>query len=153
MVTTLALDPASLAQDERDDLELLAKAFLLRRQLHSAARLQFLDHDRAEVTVPREVADLIADILGQLAAGRVVAAYPLHAELTTQQAADFLNVSRPYVVMLVEQGELPHRKVGTHRRLLFADVLAYKRRQVEESRAALDELAHLSEELGLYEDL
>ena len=149
---TLTLDPSTLERGEREELRQAAGIFKRRMTAHAAARLQFLDDEPDVVTVPREVADLIAEILAQLAAGRVVAAYPMRAELTTQQAADFLNVSRPHVVKLVDRGIIPHHKVGTHRRLYFRDVLAYRARQDEESRAALDELSRVSEELGLYDD-
>lgn len=149
---TLALDPSDLERDEQEELRFAAGVFKRRMLAHTATRLQFLDDDRDVVTVPRQVADLITEILAQLAAGRVVAAYPLHAELTTQQTADFLNVSRPYLVRLVDEGVIPHHKVGTHRRVYFKDVLAHKARQEEESRRALDELTRVSEELGLYDD-
>lgn len=149
---TLTLDPSSLEKGEQEELRQAAGIFKRRILTHAATRLQFLDDERDIVTVPREVADLIAEILAQLAAGQVVAAYPMQAELTTQQAADFLNVSRPHLVKLVDQGVVPHHKVGTHRRIYFRDVLAHRARQAEESRAALDELSRVSEELGLYED-
>lgn len=149
---TLAMDPSSLERNEQEELRQAAGVFKRRMMMHAAARLQFVDFDRDVVTVPREVADLIAEILAQLAAGRVVAAYPMHAELTTQQAADFLNVSRPYLVKLVDQGAVPHHKVGTHRRIYFKDVLAYRGHQDEASRRALDELSRVSEDIGLYED-
>lgn len=148
----LAFDPSILERDQQEELRVAAGVFKRRATTHAAAVLQFLDDDQDVVTVPREVAELIAEILAQLAAGRVVAAYPMHAELTTQQAADFLNVSRPHLVKLVDEGAIPHHKVGTHRRVYFKDVLTHKARQEEESRRALDELSRISEELGLYDD-
>jgi len=152
MDVTLVLDPTTLDRGEREELRQAAGIFKRRLDAHVAARLQFLDEDQDVVTVPRDVAALIGEILAELAAGRVVAAYPMHAELTTQQAAAFLNVSRPHLVKLVDQGVIPHHKVGTHRRMYFRDVLAYRARQEADSRHALDELSRVSEDLGLYDD-
>jgi excisionase family DNA binding protein len=94
-----------------------------------------------DATVPREAFELFLEVLGQLANGNAVTIVPVHAELTTQQAADLLNVSRPHVVQLLEDGELPFSKVGTHRRVRAADVMAYKTRRDAAHEAALDELA------------
>jgi excisionase family DNA binding protein len=84
-----------------------------------------------------------------MAAGNAVSLVPIHAELTTQQTADILNVSRPYVVGLLERGELAHHKVGTHRRVRFSDLMAYKQEHLGKSKARLAELAKLDQELGL----
>ncbi|WP_433599536.1 helix-turn-helix domain-containing protein [Nocardia sp. CA-135953] len=83
---------------------------------------------------------LLAFILARAAGGRGVSIVPSHAELTTQQAAAMLNVSRPYVVGLLETGEIPFRLVGTHRRIRFDDLKEYQRRSAATSRAAADEL-------------
>jgi excisionase family DNA binding protein len=82
--------------------------------------------------------------------GRGVQIMPKEAELTTQQAADMLNVSRPYLIGLLESGKIPFRKVGRHRPITFEALLEYKRQDDLERRAAADDLADLSEELGLY---
>ena len=80
---------------------------------------------------------------------RAVTVLPQNAELTTQEVADYLNVSRPYVVGLIEQNKLPARKVGTRRRVAFEDLLRYDEQQRAQRRAALDELARIDQELGL----
>jgi excisionase family DNA binding protein len=101
------------------------------------------------LVVPRPVVELIAHMLGQLAEGRGVSVIPSHAELTTQQAADTLNVSRPFLIGLLESGRIPYRAVGRHRRVTFEDLMDFKRHDDLRRRAAADELAELSQELGL----
>lgn len=101
------------------------------------------------VTVPRQAFMLFLEVLGQMANGNAVTIVPVHAELTTQEAADFLNVSRPYLVRLLESGVLPYRKVGTHRRVMFADLATYRQKDQEHRRQVMDELADEAEKRGL----
>lgn len=102
------------------------------------------------LVVPRPVVELVAHMLGQLAEGRGISVIPSQAELSTQQAADLLNVSRPYLVGLLEAGKISFRTVGRHRRVRFEDLMEYKRHDDLERRSAADDLADLSEELDLY---
>jgi excisionase family DNA binding protein len=113
------------------------------------ARLRVIDGDGV-IEVPVAALRMLVDILTNMAAGNAMSLVPIHAELTTQQTADFLNVSRPYVVGLLERGELAHHKVGTHRRVRFSDLMAYKQAQLAKSKARLGELAKLDQELGLH---
>lgn len=113
-----------------------------------AARLKVICGNQ-EVDVPVSALRMLVDILAQMAEGNAVSIVPYHAELTTQQAADFLNVSRPHLVGLLERNELSHRKVGSHRRVLFKDLVAYQQRSRIERKKTLDELAAQAQELGL----
>lgn len=108
-----------------------------------------VEHGEPSLVLPRPAVTLFAQILAQLAEGRGVSVIPSQAEVTTQQAADLLGVSRPYVVGLLEDGAIAHRKVGRHRRILLADLLAYKRTDDEQRRKAADELGDLGQELGI----
>ena len=107
------------------------------------------DHARETVELPPSVAALLLEILEDMAAGSAVAVLRRDAELTTQQAADYLNVSRPFLVGLLEAGDVPFRKVGTHRRVRFEDLRRYKHTTNAARRGALDELAADAQELGM----
>jgi excisionase family DNA binding protein len=102
------------------------------------------------LVIPRPTAIMFAQILDLLGQGCGVQIIPKEVELSTQQAAGVLNVSRPYLIGLLESGKIPFRRVGRHRRITFEDLMGYKRRDDLERRAAADDLAALSEELGLY---
>lgn len=104
-----------------------------------------------EVEFPGELVPLLLELLGQIANGNGVRVVPVHAELTTQQAADILNTSRPYLVKLLETGTIPFHLTGAHRRVKLGDLLDYKRRRDVDRRTLLDELSAESQDLGLDE--
>ncbi len=102
------------------------------------------------VPVPPAAVELLVRILSEMAAGNSLTLIPLHAELTTHEAAALLNVSRPFLISLLEKGTIPHRKVGTHRRVRADDLLAFKRKSEADRERVLDELSELSQEIGGY---
>ena len=114
-----------------------------------ALRLVTDDNHHEMIAIPPGALRLLVDMLTQLGQGRAVTVLPQNAELTTQEVADYLNVSRPYVVKLIEEEKLPARKVGTRRRIAFEDLLRFDEQQRARQRAALDELARIDAELGL----
>ncbi len=101
------------------------------------------------VFVPKAAIRLLADILTEMAKGNAVTLIPIHVELTTQQAAELLNVSRPYLIDILENGSIPFRKVGKHRRVSFQDLMAYKQASEGSRLNSLAELSALDQELGL----
>lgn len=101
------------------------------------------------VEIPNAAFRLLVTILAEMASGNAVRLIPHNAELTTQEAADLLNVSRPYLVRLLDEQRMPSHRVGTHRRVLVKDVMAYKAEHRRARSAALDELTRLDQELGL----
>ncbi|MEX1171814.1 MAG: helix-turn-helix domain-containing protein [Chloroflexota bacterium] len=105
--------------------------------------------DLDEVELPPYIIDFVAGVLGEVAQGNAVTVGGVVPELTTQQAADLLRVSRPYLVKLIDDGVLPHRRVGNRRKILLDDVLDYKRRDEADRRRVLDELTREAEDLGI----
>jgi excisionase family DNA binding protein len=102
-----------------------------------------------QLTLPSAVRTLLIHLLTEMSRGNAVTVIPVHAELTTQEAADFLNVSRPYLVGLLEKGKIKFRSVGTHRRVKFEDLKAFKDKTDREREEAMAELAKQAQELGL----
>ncbi|VVO84833.1 helix-turn-helix domain-containing protein [Pseudomonas silesiensis] len=99
------------------------------------------------VELPTSALRLLVDILAELAAGNAVKVVPVHAELTTQEAADLLNVSRPHLIKLLESGELSYHKTGKHRRVRFVDLMDYKNRRDAASEQAMTLLAEQAQAL------
>jgi excisionase family DNA binding protein len=99
--------------------------------------------------LPPVAARLVLDLLEELARGNAVTVNGIEAEITTQQAADLLNISRPSLIQLLDEGKLPYRRIGTHRRIPLEPVLAYKAEAYDKRKAALDEMSALHQELGL----
>jgi len=101
------------------------------------------------VALPASVVRLLARLLAEMAQGNAVSLVPIDAEVSAREAAEVLLVSRPYLIGLLDEGKIPYRRVGTHRRLLLRDVLAYKRRDDEQRRAVLDALVAEAQELDM----
>jgi excisionase family DNA binding protein len=124
--------------------------------------MEALDHSRAvsvtlttetglhpSIEVPPAALKLIGQLLGAMSEGKTVVLMPDQQEFTTVEAANFLNVSRPFVIKEIEEGRLKHRMVGTHRRIALEDLLAYERSMRERQTAALERMADNARDLGL----
>ena len=101
------------------------------------------------IRIPAPAARLLVQILDEMSRGNAVKLLPIHAELTTQEAAELLNVSRPTLIRLLNEGKMEFHKVGTHRRVPFKSALAYKKQIDKERKAALTELVAYDQELGI----
>jgi excisionase family DNA binding protein len=118
-------------------------------ELHTEPAL-LLGPDGEQVPLPGEVYRVLVKVVEGLREGKVITVVPRTQRLTTQEAADFLGISRPTLVKLLEQGEIPYEQPGRHRRVMFSDLLAYRQRRQEERRAALDRMTEDASEAGLY---
>ena len=125
-------------------------ADLAKRFLEERTRFQLVDKGTGQTRdIPKAVYQALQQVLAALANNQAISIVPTSLELTTNQAADLLNVSRTYVINLVDSGQLSHRKVGTHRRLALTDVLRLRDDMTIRARRGLDDLARLDGELGL----
>ncbi len=138
-----------------DQDAILAKAARIalegRQSQNTALHVEINTGDRqvTALDLPPVVTRLLMDILRETEAGKAVSLVPIDAEVTTQQAARILNVSRPYLIGMIERGIFPTRMVGNQRRIPLTDVLAFKTENRAKRREALAELVALDQEMGL----
>lgn len=109
-----------------------------------------MDGSQVEVKLTNSLGELVLDLLSHVARGELVTLVPYSAELTTQKAADLLNVSRPFLTKLLENGEIPFHRVGSHRRVKVEDLLRYKDRRDSRRASALDDLQRLGQEFDAH---
>jgi excisionase family DNA binding protein len=136
-----------IAAAKRDRSTLKRVAALLGTEQHATLR----SASGESIDLPESVYLLLRDVVDHLRRGRSVTLVPHHRELTTQEAADILNVSRTYLVRVLDREGIPYRRLGTHRRIKFGDLMAYKARRDAKRRTALDRLTEQADELDLYE--
>ena len=144
-ISELELPTGEERQTARDLLRELA-ALRPNRVVHVRSETK---DNRVDVVLPERVFEALLELLRHTAEGNAVTLVPVHAELTTQQAADLLNVSRSHLIKLLENGELPFHRTGRHRRGLAEDLFTYRDKRRAESKEAFQELADLSQQHGL----
>ena len=154
MTALISANFETVAPSEADAL--LARESSRRLATHQlgrrpSVRIQLLDggEDAETVTVPASALRLFLHLLVEMSQGNAVTLIPTHAEMTTQQAADLLSVSRPSLVKLLDEGKIPCRTVGKNRRVRFDDLMAYKRKDDEARAKILDQLTAEAQELGM----
>lgn len=101
------------------------------------------------ITIPKKALTLLSDIIENMAEGKTVSIVPSNSEVSTQQAADMLNVSRPHLVKILETKKIPFKKVGSHRRILLKDITSYKKQLAKQREAQLDFLSQQAQDLNL----
>ncbi len=151
---TVLLAPSPSAAPINNDSQLAREAnhrLAAHLQTHRGFRIQVVENDQASevIELPASASRLLVDVLAQMGEGNAVKVVPINAELTTQQAAELLKVSRPYLIGLLAEGQIPFRMVGTHRRILLDDLMDYKKRDDEARLAALRELTAQAQELDM----
>lgn len=151
------MEPVAAPPEELPQLGELAKLFersVVRRASRARATGAALVGPSGEqITLPEPLYRLLERLVEVLARGDAVTIVPVGRELTTQQAADILNMSRQYLVRLLDEGRIPHRKTGKHRRLRIEDVLAFKAERDRDRREQLDAIAAMTQDLGEYPEL
>ncbi|MBR9653550.1 helix-turn-helix domain-containing protein [Thalassovita aquimarina] len=137
---------------EIQNAEQLVKLISSQRQEDGGVQFELADPkgEVQPITLTPAISESLLEVLRLVASGRGFTLVPVKAELTTKQAADYLNVSRPHLVKLLEQGDIPFHKVGRHRRILAENLFAYRDKRNDERKSALDELAELDREAGLF---
>jgi excisionase family DNA binding protein len=144
--------PPPLLTPKDQEMVRVAQRCIMASLDHSRAATITLTTDTGEhpaVELPPAALKLIGQLLGAMSEGRPVVLMPTEQELTTVEAAHFLNVSRPFVIKEMEAGRLPHRKVGSHRRIAMDHLLVYAQNMRAQQAAALDRMADNARELGL----
>lgn len=148
-MSTLDLSLPSDATAREAEVAINALRGVVRGRSSAVVRVEPEGSPETAVVLPAQALDLLMRVLAHLANGDAVSILPVHTEVTTQQAADLLNVSRPYLIKLLDEGRLPFRKVGTHRRVPLRDLLEFKRRDDAERKAVADELTAEAQRLGI----
>lgn len=150
--TLLESSPRTLPNDESKTAHESSIVLARHVQKGEELKLRVVDSEHQEVIVlPAAVVTLLLGMLRMMANGLGIALTPLHSELTTRQAADILNVSRPFLIKLLETGEIPYHKVGRHRRIRREDVMNYRQKIRLERDAILDQMVAEAQEMGLYD--
>jgi excisionase family DNA binding protein len=147
-VVTSPAGPVLPSEAEAEMARQLSRKIAARLGAGATVKIEVGDKAGA-LTLPPIAARLVLDLLEELASGNAVTLNAIGAELTTQQAADLLNISRPSLIQLLDDGKIAYRRLGTHRRIPLDDVLAFKADNYAKRKAALDELSNLHQELGL----
>ncbi len=147
-ILKLEREPILASESEAHAIQKLEVA--LSQHAPNTATVRLIGPNGDSLDLPVSVYTLLRHLVHDLAQGHAVTIMPIETELTTQQAADLLNVSRPFIVKLLESGEMPFHTVGTHRRIYLHDLLEYRKRRSENRRQYFARAAQEAQNMGLY---
>lgn len=146
------MSPVSAPPEQREEVAAVFR-LLDRASRQPASRCRIVGPDGQEILIPESMFYVFERVAEVLARGEAITVLPVGRELTTQQAADILNVSRQYLVRLLDQGTIAFKRTGTHRRIRVGDLLAYKQHRDRERAATLDALTDMSQDMGGYDEI
>jgi excisionase family DNA binding protein len=146
------MSPVAAPPEQREGVAAVFR-LLDRASQQPATLCRIVGPDGQEILIPESMFYVFERVAEVLARGDAITVLPVGQELTTQQAADILNLSRQYLVRLLDQGTIPFMRTGTHRRIRVDDLLAYKQRRDDERAATLDSLTEMSQEMGGYDEI
>ena len=141
--------PESIMLPEKEQESIAQLAQILSRE---SAQPKLVTSNGEEIQIPESVCNILRQAVQAMASDEAVSIVRYNRELTTQQAADILNVSRPFLVKLLDEGAIPYIKVGSDRRIRFKDLIIYQEQRDRKRRKLLDQLIEMTEEAGLYEE-
>ncbi len=146
------MEPVKLSQEQQRRLEALSRQLEISAPaMARESSYRLVTRQGEELELPEQVFSLLERIIEVLASGDAITLVPVGKALTTQQAANILNVSRQYLVRLLDEGRIPHTRTGTHRRVRMDDVMAFKRQRDRDRMASLDDLSALTQDFGGYD--
>ncbi|WP_342001099.1 helix-turn-helix domain-containing protein [Chlorogloeopsis sp. ULAP02] len=134
-------------QQEVESIKQLARILT-----HESSQAKLVGANGEEIYIPESLCQVLCQVFSAMASGKAISIVSQEQEMTTQQAADFLNVSRPYLIKLLEQGEIPYIKVGSHRRVRLEDLRKYKEQRDSKRRKGLKELTQFLQDEGFYDE-
>lgn len=147
-MSTAIRERTLLPPEDTSGLTLLARGLA---EPDSPSRARLVGPDGVQINVPDELYALLRDVVDALSQGLAITIAPHNTMLTTQEAADLLNISRPTLVRLLTDGEIPYTMRGRHRRVMLRDILDYRVRTGRQRRQTLDQMAEDGQDAGLYE--
>jgi len=143
----VATNVHQMQESESAEIQALYRLFLMEKTP------ALVGPDRKSIPIPESIYNILLQVIGYMTQGKSVSVMPVMQELTTQQAANMLGMSRPFLVGLLSRNEIPHHKTGSHRRIYLKDLLAYRDKRDKNRKHVLAEIAKRDVEDGTYDQM